>query len=239
MFSSTTNEEAAAENALKKQHYPYWPIKSMDGKEQYSVLELYKAAKLYSQFFYDNKKTQLLDEACKLGLYTALFRRIKDNINNVDKLDVPLLLTDIERMANLYWSPACIDAVVSLTQLAKLVSSIPSQKDIIDRFKIANKAGTKGTQSHTDVIEPMLIPILRRAAKYHYLAADFNDAEASVKLKNLICPDEQYNGPVAEACLKITTEILEDLGISSNAFFEQVQKDVSEMKIEQSNKNDL
>ena len=134
-----TNDALHAELALLLKRFGYTNValKSMDNSEFHSIFDLFLAA-LAMKIYYDNfafaRRSlearncgfKALDTACQLGLYHALIEKCRHSIKNIAKHSsakeeikeyLSLLINDINRLTNLYWSMGYVMAGVMLQEV--------------------------------------------------------------------------------------------------------------------------
>lgn len=214
--NSTPNEEDCAK-ALQAAGYPFEPILSMDSRDCCEVITMYNAMKFYHGYLHDTKQVALLDKACDLNFYSALYRRIKNNLGD-DQLNYKQLQSDMEKIAYWWWSPGCMDTQDALFSLGNKMLKSTLKVITLDELKRQNMSRGSNTEE-----EPAFLTCWRDSAMYYDIAIKFKDNPMSLMLKEIIAPKEKPYGTNG-ASVKSMSNLLTSLGVSAECFFEQAEK---------------
>lgn len=138
-----TNESLAnkLKQKLREVEHPDIEIKSMDGKEEYSIFDLYLAASLMYDFLNETSNISRMDAlnyACALGLNDALLSRCMVNEKIIKQPDqtqeriqkaIATVMQDTNQLSNLYWGLGYLESGFILHSLGTFLLTKPTLDD--------------------------------------------------------------------------------------------------------------
>lgn len=182
--------------------YPAFEMRSLDNKESISIFSRLKGAYLIAQDPEFND-IGLLTECCRLGMYQALVTRLtrtKDFIEEkaaeqktdistyINQMITKIILPDVTKVGNLYWSIGFINAANALFNLAKYCFTHPSAKVANELFQQRLKKN-RWTEEYKKDDCPPYVTFLKVAMESFYKAMELKDHEISKKITACIYPE--------------------------------------------------
>jgi hypothetical protein len=171
---------------LDKMGYPYHPIQSFDGKIEVSLFAQMKGAHLLDIFdkdtdelHHDSDSFAILDKACDIGMYQAILKRLHYYANLLlttrgeKKASnyVQIILSDVNKLSNLYWASGCIDSTLILFDIVNYYFQLSAYELPINQFfMFGNINHFSWMNKYDDNRRPYPIALLETATENLYVA---------------------------------------------------------------------